>query len=104
MTFSNVIALIISVVGQFSSFFALFYLFMVIKDKIRKPNSPYKLTPKEHEEWCRNRLILNSLLCILYAFIFVMHILSLTIGFFAGIIVLLVVYVLRVKNNLKFVK
>lgn len=104
MTFFNAVQMIISVVCQCSSLFALFYLFMIIKDKIRKPKSPYKITQAEHAEWCKNRMIIHSLLCILYALLFVMGLFSAVTGALIVIVLLLVVYVLRVKNNLKYVK
>lgn len=104
MNFFNAVSIIISVVGQFSPAFALFYLIMVIKDKMRKPRSPYKITPEEHEQWCKNRIIIHSLLCVLYALIFVLSLLQMIAGVWICLIALLVVYVFRTKNNLKYVK
>lgn len=100
----NSIGAIISVVGRCSFLFFMFYLAVFIKEKIWKPKSAYKLTVEEHQEWCRRRNQLNLYLCILYLVMFVTGVSGKEFLFLGTVVLALVVYCLRVKNNLKYVR
>lgn len=104
MNFLNAIFSFFSIIIHFSFVLALYYLWIAIKNIKKHPPNIYQISMDKFLYWLKWNNIFNIFLSILYLLLSIYSFKNINIGIATSLIGIVIVYILRIINNIKRIR
>lgn len=104
MNFIKSIGGIIAIAIKFSILFSFYYIIVTIKKIVTVERKQYNLSEKEYNSWRTRNICIHGLLASMFFLMFLFSIMNIRVGTVIALIVIVIAYIWRIKNNLSQIK
>lgn len=104
MKFMEAVGGIVAAAIKFSVLFSLYYLAITVKSVMKSKENRYHLPQKEYNVWRKRDIFIHGLLALMFFFLFLFSVRNSVPGMVISFFAVVIIYILRIRNNLSQIK